>query len=157
MFLWTVSMFISGFRHHIYVLRSVLFGGDPPAVNVVVSLLLLCALWTFFLQFLSLIFGPAVLEPHLHLRVNHKILVSNMKELVIHTNILDFATRLLKTIRFFIKPVLKRLMFTCRPCSAEEMFGINKRYNCNGITPNIPISSKNNYRTAFFSDNLRLY
>lgn len=67
MFIWAVFRLVLGIRHDIYVLRSGLFGGNPPAVNVVVSLLLLCALWALFLQLLSLILGPAVLKPHLHL------------------------------------------------------------------------------------------
>lgn len=34
---------------------------------MVVSLLLLLAIWSLLLQLLSLVLGPPVLEPHLHL------------------------------------------------------------------------------------------
>ncbi len=68
MFIWVVFRLVLGIRHDIYVLRTGLFGGNPPAVGVVVPLLLLSALWTLFFQLLSLILGPAVLEPHFHLR-----------------------------------------------------------------------------------------
>ena len=54
-------------RGHVYVLGAGLLGGDAPSVDVVVSLLLLLALRTLLLQLLSLVLGPPVLEPHLHL------------------------------------------------------------------------------------------
>lgn len=55
-------------RGHVYVLRVVLLGGDAPSVDVVVPLLLLLALWSLLLQLLTLVLGPPVLEPHLHLQ-----------------------------------------------------------------------------------------
>lgn len=52
---------------YVYVLGAGLLGGDAPSVDVVVSLLLLLTLWSLLLQLLSLVLGPPVLEPHLHL------------------------------------------------------------------------------------------
>lgn len=60
-------------RGHVYVLRVVLLGGDAPSVDVVVPLLLLMALWSLLLQFLPLVLGPPVLEPHLHLRAQRSV------------------------------------------------------------------------------------
>lgn len=57
-------------RGHVYVLRVALLGGDAPSVDVVVALLLLLALWSLLLQFLTLVLGPPVLEPHLHLETH---------------------------------------------------------------------------------------
>lgn len=61
---------------HVYVLRVVLLGGDAPSVDVVVPLLLLLALWSLLLQFLTLVLGPPVLEPHFHLEKQRSAQIS---------------------------------------------------------------------------------
>lgn len=63
-------------RGHVYVLRVVLLGGDAPSVDVVVPLLLLMALWSLLLQLLTLVLGPPVLEPHLHLEARRSVQIS---------------------------------------------------------------------------------
>lgn len=54
-------------RGDVYVLGAGLLGGHAPSVDVVVSLLLLLAVGSLLLQLLTLVLGPPVLEPHLHL------------------------------------------------------------------------------------------
>lgn len=54
----------------IYVLIWVLFGGETPAVDVMVALLPPAAVGSLLLQLLALVLCPTVLEPHLHLRRN---------------------------------------------------------------------------------------
>lgn len=63
-------------RGHVDVLRVVLLGGDAPSVDVVVPLLLLMALWSLLLQLLTLVLGPPVLEPHLHLETQRSVQIS---------------------------------------------------------------------------------
>lgn len=64
---------VSVLRGHVNVLRVVLLGGDAPSVDVVVALLLLLALWSLLLQLLTLVLGPPVLEPHLHLQTQTNV------------------------------------------------------------------------------------
>lgn len=71
-------------RGHVNVLRVVLLGGDAPSVDVVVPLLLLLALWSLLLQFLTLVLGPPVLEPHLHLETQRHGELSVTLELRLH-------------------------------------------------------------------------
>lgn len=63
-------------RGHVDVLGVVLLGGDAPSVDVVAALLLLLALWSLLLQLLTLVLGPPVLEPHLHLQRKASVQIS---------------------------------------------------------------------------------
>lgn len=60
-------------RGHVNVLRVVLLGGHAPSVDVVAPLLLLLALRSLLLQLLTLVLGPPVLEPHLHLQTQGNV------------------------------------------------------------------------------------
>lgn len=62
----------SVFWNDVNVLRAALLRGHPPAAHMLTALPLLLRLWWLFLQLLSLVLGPSVLEPDFHLDKNEK-------------------------------------------------------------------------------------
>lgn len=80
-------------RGHVNVLRVVLLGGDAPSVDVVVPLLLLLALWSLLLQLLTLVLGPPVLEPNLHLQTHREAETSVRPELPVLSMVKQPETR----------------------------------------------------------------
>ncbi len=65
--LMCISRVISVFWNDVNVLRAALLSGHPPAAHMLTPFPLLLRVRRLFLQLLSLVFGPSVLEPDFHL------------------------------------------------------------------------------------------
>lgn len=67
-----ISRVISVFWNDVNVLRAALLSGHPPAAHMLTTFPLLLRVRRLFLQLLSLVFGPSVLEPDFHLNKSDK-------------------------------------------------------------------------------------